>query len=332
MTEPHKKTTSRLKEGAAFCCFLAALLGFVWLASAVLIPHRTEFGANWGAFQKEKRDSLDAVFFGSSIVYCDIIPAVIYERSGISSYVLAGPEQTLTTTEYYVKEMFRTQSPKLVLVEVTGVFYPKYTAYTKANIGYMPPSLNRLGATFRAAEPEERLGLLFPPYNYHDEELRFENLRYPADDLAGYTLVTETTDIGGMLQRPVEYDEGVFRANIGSLREIARVCREEGSRVLFFLAPNYYPWERLPLLEHEVGAIEDAEFINFNNHLGDLSVEVETDFFDPQHFNVWGAEKFSAYIAPMLGERISERKETDKTLWQRRVAAIENVLSGRQGS
>lgn len=324
MNAQSKNAISRLKEGAAFCCFLAALIAFVWFLSAVQIPHRTQYGANWGAFAKEERDSLDAVFFGSSIVYCDIIPAVIYERSGIASYVLAGPEQTLPVTEVYVKEMFRTQSPELVLVEVTGAFYPKYTDYTKANIGYMPPSLTRLSATFRAAEPEERLGLLFPPFNYHDEWPHFENLRYSADDLAGYTLLTEASSIGGISERAVAFDKNVFSNNIESLKEIAKICRENGSEVLFFLAPNHHPWEEryISLLESELD--ETAEFINFNQSIEVLSLNSETDFFDLLHFNVWGAEKFSAYLAPMLAERITERKDTDAALWEKRVAVIKD--------
>ncbi len=329
MNAPSKKAISRLKEGAAFCCFLAALIAFVWFLSAVQIPHRTKYGANWGAFAKEERDSLDAVFFGSSIVYCDIIPAVIYEHSGIASYVLAGPEQTLPVTEAYVKEMFRTQSPELVLVEVTGAFYPKYTAYTKANIGYMPPSLNRLVATIRAAEPEERLGLLFPPFNYHDEwPLHTENLRYTADDLAGYTLLTEALDIGGIYERPVDHDAKVFAGNVESMKDIATVCRENGSKVVFFLAPNHQPWESeyVTLLQNEIAAIEGVEFINFNDRIEELAVSSKTDFYDPQHFNVRGAEKFSSYIAPMLAERITERKDTNAALWEKRVAVIKDSV------
>ncbi|MDR1692892.1 MAG: hypothetical protein LBR72_05990 [Oscillospiraceae bacterium] len=325
MTGQH---TNRLKEAAAFCCFLAALLGFVWLASALLIPHREVYGANWGGYAKEKRGSLDAIFFGSSIVYCDVVPAVIYDRAGIASYVLAGPEQTLTATEYYVKEAFRTQSPRLAAVEVNGAFYSEYTAYTKANIGYMPPSLNRLLATFRAAEPEERLGLLFPLVNYHDEWPHFQNLRYDADNLAGYTPMAEANQIGGIYERPVEaFSQAVFDRNIESLREIVRFCKSRDCKVLFFLAPNHQPWEGSyrAMLEEELKTIEGADFIDFNRRFDEEELSGYRDFYDPQHLNTRGAETFSAYLAGIVKSYVDTPREPDKTLWEERVNAFKTV-------
>lgn len=65
------------------------------------------------------------------------------------------------------REALRTQSPQAVLIEGTSLFFNTYQNYTQINVGYMPFSLNKLGAIFTASEPELRSGLLFDLYFYH---------------------------------------------------------------------------------------------------------------------------------------------------------------------
>ena len=60
------------------------------------------------------------LFFGSSMVYCDVVPAIIWEETGLRSYVMAGPEQTIPITYYYLREACKTQSPQAVVIELTG--------------------------------------------------------------------------------------------------------------------------------------------------------------------------------------------------------------------
>ena len=63
-----------------------------------LMPYRSNFGSTWASYLQEEENSLDVLFFGSSLVYCDVVPAVIWENTGLRSYVMAGPEQTMPST------------------------------------------------------------------------------------------------------------------------------------------------------------------------------------------------------------------------------------------
>ena len=80
---------------------------------------------------------------------------------------MAGSEQTLSITYWYLKEVFKTQSPSAVVLEATSLFFAQYQNYTQLNIDLMPFSPNKLGAIFTAAEPELRTGLLFDLWFYH---------------------------------------------------------------------------------------------------------------------------------------------------------------------
>ena len=177
-------------------CLLTALILFCAGFSSVLLPERLDYGATWGMYEKEKKHSVDFMFFGSSLAYCDIIPSVIYEDTGLTSYVMAGPEQTIPLTYWYLRQACSTQSPKVVFIEATGMFFSSHSKSVKINLTYMPWSINRLAPTFTEASEDERAGLLFPLYAYHDrwDRMTWDDfsrgiLGYDPDPLAGYTFL-----------------------------------------------------------------------------------------------------------------------------------------------
>ena len=317
------KTTSRVRELLAGLCFLAAIVLFIALFSALLMPKREDGGSNWGAFLLEKKNSLDIMFFGSSLVYCDVVPAVIYEASACTSYIMAGPEQTLPMTYYYLKEAYRTQNPALVFVEISGVFFPQYTDYAKVNIGYMPWSINRLAATFMAADSKEWMGLLFPLYDYHElwKQMSLDNLLYSVDYLAGYSPLTEIDKWAILVERKVDFNRDVFEQNIACIKTIAQLCANKGSQVIFYITPSYYPWQSdyMLMLEEELASIPNIEYIDFNKRFAELNIDDTVDFFDLLHFNVFGAQKFSSFLSNTIQSRTIGNRDADRNLWNERV-------------
>ena len=165
------------RELAAFLAAAAVFGGILAGATHYLTPQQNDYGSVWGMYEQEQTDSIDVLFFGSSVTYCDVVPAVYWENSDLTAFVQAGPEQPLPLTLDYLKESLRTQSPKAVFVECTGIAFHKYMGFTKTNIGQMPWGINRLHATFFNAEPEVRKGLLFPLYFYHDRWTTLKSAR-----------------------------------------------------------------------------------------------------------------------------------------------------------
>ncbi len=290
-----------VKKAAPPAALVLALILLIHLAGTVLRPKRYEYGANFGPFLQEEKNTMDAVFFGSSLVYCDVMPEVIGRESGKTAYVLAGPEQTIPTTYWYVREMYETQSPSLVFVEVTGVYFTRYTNYSKVNVGYMPWGVNRLRATFETAEAAEWTGLLFPLWNYHDrwDELTREDiLPYSRDPRRGYTYLDAKDEDAAVKERPVEEDAENYRRNLLCLEKIRDLCEEKGSRVVFYITPSYFRLadRYVEALRRDLAAF-GAELTDLNERFDELGIDPKNDFYDTLHFNVYGAEKFSAFLA-----------------------------------
>lgn len=229
---------------AAFAVLAALLLG---LAGLALRPARVNYGAVWGPYRAEPADSLDYLYLGSSYAYCDVNPALVYDASGLTGYVLAGPEQTLSQTYYYLKEALRTQSPQAVILEASALHFARYQSYTQINVGYMPFSRNKLAAIFRASEPELRTGLLFELYFYHDRWKQVspgDVLDAFAPDrtdlLKGYTAVDGLASglEDGPFRRPTQ-EEDLYQENLAWLGKILTLCEQEGILPLVVFHPTY---------------------------------------------------------------------------------------------
>ncbi len=328
------------KEIIALIIFLIALISFIVCASAITTPKRYELGANWGAFTEEKKDSMDVVFFGSSMAYCNVIPAIIWENNGLSSYVMAGPEQPLSITYYYVKEMFRHQSPSAVMVEISGIIYGQYASEgaTKANISYMPYNINRFGAIINGAPKSEWLGLFFPLYNYHDrwnklteDDYEIGLTGYDIDLLAGYHFLSDNQPQPEMRERDFEQTEEGYQYNLSWLEKIAQLCREHNCRPIFYISASYAYFNEsyLERLEADLANIEGVEFINFMDNVDEMDIDASTDFYDILHFNYRGAEKFSRFLAETIDELgiKAQNPYNDPQLWQERIDHYRSLIA-----
>lgn len=317
-----------LRAGA----FLLALLLFAaltWGAAWLLMPQRKEYGALWEQYLQEPEDSIDVLFFGSSITYCDVAPAWIWEESGLRSWVLAGPEQTLPLTYYYAREALKTQSPRLLVLEGTGLFFRRYQSYSKANVSTMPFSLNRLGATLFGAERAEWKGLLFPLYNYHyrwtevrEEELR-EHLTPERDAFAGYMPLSRAIPQEIRLNRDRTMERADYEESLNWLAKLQRFCLERGVPLLLYLSPSAARTD--PALCSRVAADAERlgiEFLDLSELGETLGVDNEQDWYDPLHFNSSGAEKFSRWWGRTLLDRGLVPVGEDRTSWQERLDAL----------
>ena len=71
----------------------------------------------------EDKDSLDVVLLGSSEMYSGVIPAKLYEDYGITSYPYATSSSTAGAMATQIKEIKRTRSPQLIVIEINAFLY-----------------------------------------------------------------------------------------------------------------------------------------------------------------------------------------------------------------
>lgn len=332
-----KQTVKKWKYRIAF--LLAALL-FVfltWEGARYLRPQRKTFGSMWEQYLAEPEDSLDVLLVGSSIVYCDVIPAAVWEESGIKSYVMAGPEQTIPISCAYVREACRSQKPQAILLEMSGMFFREYQDYTKANLSTMPFSWNRFYTAFTAAEPEERLGACFPLYNYHyrwtdakGKELA-EHRDVQPDLLAGYTYLTGVSPQTLRENSERFYDARTYADNLKAVLRLRDFCENREIRLIPYFAPcaARNPDALRERLRVDLAAA-GLPLCDLSFPTEDMQIGMETDWQDNLHFNISGAEKFSRWLGGYLRDELGIVTEhPDTSLWDARASRLEELSAGR---
>ena len=325
-----------MKKWREIPAILLAAVIFVcvtYFTAWLLTPFRMDYGSTWERYLQEERDSIDVLFFGSSMVYCDVVPAIVWEETGLRSYVMAGPEQTIPITYYYLREACKTQSPQAVAVELTGMVFNEFQNFTKANISYMPWSENRLLATLFAAEREEQLGLLFPLYHYHDRvysvatdevQLHFSP---QADPMAGYTILSTAAEQLNFAKREFSADTDIYRNNLRYLKKISDFCVERSIQLVLYIAPAYHqiPNDTLAVLKQDIAPLPHADFFDCNDE-GWMAGDQPGYWFDTLHYNIYGAVPFSRRLGLRIMELDLEVTGQNEALWQERVKAVNSLL------
>lgn len=322
-----------LRRVIALLCIIAFVVAMN-VIGGILMPDSSGMGCSWEAFAEEPENSIDVLFLGSSMVYCDVIPAQIYEESGLTSYVVAGPELTIPITYYYLREALRTQSPQAVFLEINGLFFDEYTDFTAVTVGYMPWSYNRLAATFLCAEPELRFGLLYPLYLYHstiDPNAIASHLSTEPDLNAGFSpqyrvaLPKETSE-----RTEYRTNTAPYWQNMEYIQKIGKLCEENGIDLYLYAAPSkaVIPAEIKETLLTDLTNAGGFTLFDCNDHLDGMSLADAGDWTDSLHLNLWGAAKFSSFLAERLQELgLTPSQSGDNALWQQRVEALHTLCA-----
>lgn len=302
----------RKKELIWAVVFLLLTALMIRFAANVLRPVNQIYGSTWQAFLAEPEDSLDVIYLGSSYAYCDVNPALVYESSGLTGFVMAGGEQTLSITYWYLKEIFKTQSPAAVVLEGTGLFFQPYQSYTQQNISLMPFSASKLGAIFTAAEPELRQGLLFDLYFYHSRwsqirpaDVKRAVLGPQRDEYKGFTPMEKGGESVG--EAPVVYDRPVepqvYADNLAWLGRILDLCREHGVRPIVVFHPCYTRCtaETYARIGRDVRDLDpSALFFDWSAEFEEIGLIPSEHLYDGGHLNRAGAAVFSAWLGREL--------------------------------
>lgn len=315
---------------------LILLLALILLWTALfqlgswLMPERTLYGSVWSSFLQEEKNSVDLLILGSSRVYCDVIPALIYQRTGVTSYDMCGPSQTASLTYYYLRECLRTQHPKFVFVEASALYFGINEDQSKANICYMPPSVNRILAAAACEDGMLELAL-YPLQEFHYRIYDKADEATPEMDgtlLCGYTPLADAQpqEERGLRIPNVEPGNEKYLYNLEYFRRIAELCRDEGIDCVFFLTPTMkdYTEAQTERLLADLRALPCRAVEDWTDLIEEIGIDSQTDWYDGIHFNQNGAEKFTAFLSDyLLTLGLEPTPGADAELWQERLEYLQ---------
>lgn len=309
--------------------FLIRAILFLTLLTLILAPLQTVFARKSltepfdmtnkiGGFFNETEDEFEVMFFGSSHAYAAFSPLAVWEETGVKSYVLATQQQPLWATYSYIKEALKSQSPALIVLEVNMALADQESFDEGVTYSYMdelPMGWNKVQLAWRSAEDVEgRVELLFNFVKYHSRwsDLITEDVTFDRDSLRdpykGFVLLPDKEEIPERpdLTEATECAE-LLEKNELWLRKIIELCRGEEIELWLVKTPsNVLAEDKEQLNTVEAIAAEyGLVYRDFNEDYEAVGLTVER-FFDKNHMDGLGADRFSRYFARWMAEQYPE--------------------------
>ena len=325
-----KKTGLYLRRIAGITAFLLIFLCLFSVADRILSRKETEGWWNVTAkidgFYNSPKNEYDVMYFGSSNAYCSFNPLVVWEKTGVKSYVFATQQQPVWATYHYMVDAMKTQDLDLAVVDI--LMFSKNDEYYDDGVNYtfcdnMPFSKNKLELV-RASTPEsERFSLACCFMKYHSRwnELKEADFAYNKREMSDYSK--------GFYVLPTCYDKAeaqdltevldespISEKNLYYLNKMIELCREKDVELMLVKTPsNATPDEKKYYNTVERIAKEnDVAFVDYNMHYDEIGFDFEQDFFDDSHLNVYGAEKFTEYF--VKNTKYFDGKKLNDSDWQ----------------
>lgn len=307
-----KKRGLFAKRTAGIVAFL--LIFFCLFSVADRILCRKDIAGWWNVtakidgFYNSPKDEYDVMYFGSSNTYCSFNPLVVWEKTGVKSYVFATQQQPVWATYHYMVDAMKTQDLDLAVVDV--LMFSKNDEYYDDGVNYtfcdnMPMSKNKLELIKASVPLEKRFSLACRFVKYHSrwEDLNKQDLTYNPREMSDYSkgfyvLPTrftgaETTDLSG-----VTGENPITKKNLYYLNKIIELCRENDVELMLVKTPSNATEEEKKYYNtvERIAGDNGITFVDYNMHYDEINFDFDKDFFDDSHLNVNGAEKFTEYF------------------------------------
>lgn len=176
--------------------FLGILGVFFWGAQRIVMPKYyypnttvAEAASRiYRGFLDEEKDSIEAIFAGTSHMTYSVSPVELYEEYGFTSYNLASARQPLAVARYALQTALKTQDPKVFVLDVSSLFTDFYDGacfkYVTEQVPLSAEKLQLLQEMSTLSDDEDDMvSGLFPMINYHSrwKELDENDFTYLKD-------------------------------------------------------------------------------------------------------------------------------------------------------
>ncbi len=287
-------------------------------------------------FYREEPNTLDVVVLGASEVFADYSAALAYGEFGFTSYPYCMSSNRMDLYPSQLAEIYASQDPELVVIEITPGMYTEPSDTMDATfrnyIGRVPLSVNKIRTVWDFGDRSQWLSYMLPFLMYHNTADLDTVLTTVSDELFLYSqsdsllkgnFTSTVRDFSGQLLE-VEGDKKSPLAPYTEqiLRTFLDHCREQGyDNLLFVTFPHRvtteYAYHR-SLQTRSAGELIESygySYINLEPASGEIGLDPVQDYYNDDHMNLYGQEKFTKYFGSILAEAygIGPSKLSEKT-------------------
>lgn len=271
--------------------------------------------------KEEKENSLDVIYIGGSAAYAYWEPLKAYRDNGFTSYDLATNTIQAENILAYVKYAQKYQNPNLYII---GVRAFQYYSEEGSEMGLRVTSdaldvgINRTKLIGEYMENHtmntDKFALYWDIVKYHTnyDALKTATAWKLMDN--SYKCDSKGCIIGTdwcYLEEPKGFQSearaSLLDTNKQTLIELLEYCQSNDLNVLFIVCPYYITADDYSIY-NSVGDIVSSygyRFLNTNDYYDEIKVDFSKDFYNINHMNSLGAEKYTAFLEKFLVENYS---------------------------
>ena len=305
--------------------FIFALLtaGILLFVSNFLCVANEKDAMGVYGFLKEPEDSLDVVLIGASALYSSFYSPLAYEQQGFTSYSLSTSSMTCALYRYAAELAIETQHPQLLIFETRGICYEDQLDEVSLCkfIDALPASELKNRAIADLIPQNLHLGINIPFERYHSSYDRLGDLANVYSDKMqinsigySYTKNFGTTPFRQQLiRKSMDYD--VSDDGLKYLQILLDYLKEADiENVLFIRNPAMVEYGNTDSYKQMIEMIREAgfDYVNLCAAVDDIGVDITHDYYNTTHFNMYGAEKFTAFFADYIMKRYKLNTQHDE--------------------
>lgn len=302
-------------------CFIAIFVFLLLFIGKFFVPYSADSTRQSASFYNMQRDSIDVLIVGSSSVFVGITPLELCKDYGISAYTRGSSTQAPAITYMNIKEAYKYQNPKFVIMGVSSLFYEydvdEYEGPLMRGTEDKKFSMEKIEVAKYIAENSEKqksLNYIFPIFYYHDRWKSLtardisNKLHIPYDYMRGQFTVYEINSIEPRdIVHKTDKEEKFNEDSWAWYEKAIDYCNEQGTEVIVVYMPTKnWSYGRYLTIKQLMDS-KGVEYLDFNleNMLENINVNWDTDFYNEGHVNLIGAEKITDYIGQYIIDNYS---------------------------
>lgn len=340
--KPNKKRRTYRNRAIMIISLVLALAVTLLFLQEFILCNPNHNNERVRGFYLEDKDSLDVIVMGSSEVYCAFAPGLNYQECGFTSYPFATEGNTVRNFKAMYNEILRTQDPKLIVIEINGALYSDANIERDANLRRVSDNIPLNENKTQLIDDwvsENKIEYYAPFIKYHGSWDKLGNtfawsISLLQDQLRGYTLLKGVKTFNEIYKTEskvfykddsaLEVRRPLFSEADKNLKEFLDYLDEEGvdkSKILFVRFPHVVTPANLTRYQRG-NTIGDTirrygyNYVSFEMDDPDIDLDPYNDFYNIEHMNIYGQQKFSKFFAHYLQDNY-DITPTDLTAEQR---------------
>lgn len=333
-----------MKKTVRFISFLLVLSVVMYGVNFYFSTNNDRDGVHIKGYFKEPENSLDVVLIGASELYAGFNSPLAWKEYGFTSYSISYASMPGNLYKTITKKALETQNPKLLVFEINGFIHGDkyYENHRPVHAWFDTVGIDADGRDFieRYIPENDRTEFYLPFYKYHSNwshpiicSRNAVSRFYLAAEGISYTKAFANTNLQRTTEKQKERWLSLSPKSRYYMYELLNYCRDAGLKNVLFIRAPHCVKNKNPNMEKDLEKLIEGygyKYADFENSYEEIGLNTKTDFYNFEHLNVYGMEKFTRFFAKYITDNYNVRSVHSMEnirLWNRCVEVTEKTIA-----